>query len=339
VAVVAINRVKAESQRRHRDQEPTSAVWVREEDWWMKTLHRTIRGLFCSFAVCLILATCVAGALAQTPATPSDLPPQGHTPMDILVPLFAVIITGLGTYLWRHAEHEKLIRSKDAEHEKLIAEERQKLSDFQASVTYYSYEDHGVLVDGAPAAGKSAIVAKWADPTVDIQKLGKTAVLAKLGIYLCSQFFERGARKLETRHRLKFLDIPGEHFDVLLPAIVKERPKFIMLVVDPTRETESFERLNPGHIRTLYANETVAEMVAGLLVYISKTDAVEDATISRVRERVDKEIVPYLKPRHPNAYVFAGSASSGHGLHDGLAYMIKQLGLQSHYVKHQSLTT
>lgn len=250
---------------------------------------------------------------------------------SFLIASVTALVTGLGTavvtHLWETKKYKKLIKA-----------EKKKLKEFQAECTYWQEEDYSVLVDGPQSSGKSAIVAKWADPTADITKIGATAGLAKLALFLCRRQYEQDGVKRETWYRLKFFDVPGEQLEIILPIILKEQPRIIMLVIDPTKERESFQRLNPGHIKLLYGNDSVRDMAAGFLVYISKADLVPHETLRRIEQKVNEQIVAPLKHSHPHAFVFSGSALDGRGLHSGLAYMIGQLGLSRYYVRHQSLT-
>ncbi|MCY2968673.1 MAG: hypothetical protein NT069_34455, partial [Planctomycetota bacterium] len=265
----------------------------------------------------------------------AESPIIGEIPTALITAVISGLATGFAAYFAEKAKGEVRLRAKEAEIAKLKAE----FEAFKATLTHRTQTDYGVLVDGITKSGKSAIIAKWADPSVDIKNISKTLGIFEIAVYLCSRLFKAGGRLREQAHRLKFVDVPGESTGVLSDVLHEGRCKFVMLVVDPTQEEASFIHLNTKRLKELYTPKIVADQVCTLLVYISKSDQVQPERLAAIRDRVENEIVGPLRHRYPSTYTFHGSALDGTGLHNALGFMAKQLGISEYFVKHSGDVT
>src|SRR5688572_27354044 len=88
--------------------------------------------------------------------------------------VLTAILTGLFTFLATlYAAVYPLQRKYDAlvrSHEKLVK-----------GITYWRARDFDVVLDGVSTSGKSALVARWINPTSDVSALGRTGGLAMQG--------------------------------------------------------------------------------------------------------------------------------------------------------------
>ena len=217
---------------------------------------------------------------------------------------------------------------------------KKKYEELASEVTWWKNEDYHILLDGAESSGKSALVAKWANPAVKIEKLSKSAGLAEIPIYLCSKFSNSNdGKREEIRYRLTFQDVPGEHNGLLSDVIYDNKGiHFLILVVDPTNPEISFQRLNPTHLKDLYTGQIFMKKINSVLIYISKSDLLNSPDdLQSVKDRVREEIIDIFRPFGIKPFVFVGSAKTGNGLYDALGYIVKKVDVEQYFIKHQSI--
>lgn len=246
----------------------------------------------------------------------------------------------LAIMFWNKSRWDKKYRKLSSQYKSLSKDNesywKNKYDNLTARVTRWHANNYNILVDGAKNSGKSAIVSKWANPAVDISKLSPSAGLSQIPVYLCSRFYSKDGKHLEERYQLKFHDVPGEHEELIVDIITEHGVDFILLVIDPTEPDTSFQRFNRTYLKSLYVSNKVRERVNRLIIYISKSDIASKENLENVHRLIDTEIVKPLSAWY-DPYIFCGSALDGSGLTETLGFIVKQVGIEKYYVKHESL--
>lgn len=217
-----------------------------------------------------------------------------------------------------------------------------QFEEFKRGVTYWDPVDFSVTLDGTKACGKSALVARWINPGTDITKLGATTGIATQGpVHVCSNFFEKNGIKHEHRFRLNIYDVGGELEEQLAEIFDEKKVNVAILVIDPTKLEMTIERFSPNILRRTYLYKGALDTIRCLVLYISKTDIATPEQIERANEIARSRILPHLEHRYPlgeKSIVIAGSARTGHNLHELLGFISNKLGFAQYYEKHKSLS-
>jgi hypothetical protein len=256
--------------------------------------------------------------------------------MDLL-PIFQTIAPPALTAIVVGLIQNNFLRKR---HKEEIQRLRNEYNTLRDSVTWYTNRDFVLLLDGPKESGKTALVSKWIDPTVHLDKvkLMETMGLVQVGpVHVCSNFYvdENDHTKCEDRYRLHIMDVGGEHSNKLLDVVTEWGVHACILVVDPKNEKGSFSRFSPHTLKTMYCSSTVHKSCRGILVYISKTDLCEDEEVQRIEDRIRREILPHLTSLYPNnLQVVSGSALTGYNLHAALGHVASWLGLSEYFCKH-----
>lgn len=250
----------------------------------------------------------------------------------LTAPVLTAIVVGLIQYFFLQKKHKEE-----------MVELQNKYDTQNDSITWVTNIDYVVLLDGPKESGKSALVSKWINPTVHLDKitLMETMGLVQIGpVHICSHcyFDDKDHKKRESIFRLHIMDVGGEHSNKLLDVVAEWGVHICILVVDPNNEESSFSRFSPHTLKAMYCSSTVHKNCRGILIYISKSDLYTDKQMEKVKERVRREIVPHLAPQYPNnLQIIAGSALTGHNLHSALGHVATWLGLSEYFHKHVNI--
>lgn len=273
-----------------------------------------------------------------------------ETLVPIVTPTVSATISGTFSWIIAKQQYSEILRKRDQEAKaqletqqkkaQALLDARQKeLDTFKRSIEYYTYVDHTVLVDGAQASGKSAMVAKWLDPTLDIRQkqIVKTVNIADYACPLCSERYtaDNGLR-CEKRHRTRFIDVPGEASERLFGIIAKQRVKFVIFVIDPTDLQQSINRLSMHHVKFHYLNEIITTTCVGIAVYVSKADVATPEQIRKAITWAQTTLYKWLNMHYNDILVLSGSAVTGEGIFEIQSTIATRLDLGPHFPKHQS---
>jgi hypothetical protein len=269
---------------------------------------------------------------------------QSWTPVisNVLGAVASAAITGFATWFATSASanerHKDEIQKLKRKHAEELQSKQKEFNDFLKSVKYRSYIDHAVILDGAQSAGKSAFVAKWLDPTLNINKvkIAKTSSVADIACQLCFENREEDGKHLEIIHRVRFVDVPGEAPEKLLNIVGKGQVKFVLFVIDPTDLEAACKRLSKDHVKMLYTNDLLLRTCLGTAVYISKKDLATSAQLTEARDWVKSNLLVWLKPHHGDLHIQSGSALNGEGIFEMQSKIASELNLGQHFPRHQS---
>jgi hypothetical protein len=159
---------------------------------------------------------------------------------------------------------------------------RRKYEELVKSITYWVDYDYDVALDGIKSAGKSALVARWMNPTTDVTALGATSGIAlHRPVQVCTHDFEGpdGTRH-QHRYRLVIHDVGGEWRPQLGQVLIEKKIRAAILVIDPMELETSLERFSGGTLHMTYLTQNSLDNLICILIYISKCDlASEDQLV------------------------------------------------------------
>jgi hypothetical protein len=217
-----------------------------------------------------------------------------------------------------------------------------KLRDYLKVTEFYYDIRHRVYLDGAPGSGKSALVAKWVNPTVDIDKLRKSQGVSDIKHFLCREPFSDPNfpdRISVRRHWLDYFDVPGEQPELIRELSNEQPPEVLVFVVDPDHLEASVDRFSLDRFVFLYGGKDLQSALKSCILYVSKADRFEPGARDQIQNVVLEKILPlFVKAKLKPTFVF-GSARTGEGLTQALGAILLSLGLERYLERHQSLAS
>jgi signal recognition particle receptor subunit beta len=255
--------------------------------------------------------------------------------------IVSTVATYLATCFAENKKHQDKMDRLRRDYDRKLADSDRKLADFEKGIEYYRNQYYVVILDGAEGAGKSAFVAKWLDPTLDIRTvtISKTTAMAINTVFLCSQIMPHKGSRLDIRHQVRFHDVPGEKgIDETIDLIHEKEVKLFLLVVDPTRLNESQSRFNLQRITSLYKPKRIRSTCLGCVIYLSKKDIASDTQMETALNWVRSNLLVNIKDLYgeDNVTVISGSALNGDGLVEIQSKIASSLNLSEFFQKHQS---
>lgn len=236
----------------------------------------------------------------------------------------------------RHAECKKQIADALA---RAQAAETQ-LKTFKKGVQYFYTKEHRVFLDGEKFSGKSALVAKLVNPTVDITGLQATQGWVGLQQFLCDEPFEDprhpGSQAIR-RHILGYYDVPGETPEQLQQLAEQQAPAAVIFVVDGSNPEGSVSRFSNERIVYFYGAKDIKASIKSSVIYVSKSDVLGEGVRRQVEDYVRTNLVTRLQKAGLSPTIVFGSALTGDHLTDVAAAIVKGLDLDRWLPKHPSI--
>lgn len=226
------------------------------------------------------------------------------------------------------AEHQDRIKALEANHEA-----------FQAAVTWIRYKDHFVILDGEKGSGKSALLAKWLNPSIDISNvnISHSQAVTAYTFHLCSETIPEGDKLVEVQHRLRFIDVPGEALEHFPDILLETPPSIALLVVDPLALDQSLARFSPAHCSVLYGSRALAGSVKGVAIYVSKSD-MDPRLVAAVTRKAKMSVAKELERYQQRIEVIPGSAKTGKGIPELQSFICSAIGVDRLFPKIRDIT-
>lgn len=262
--------------------------------------------------------------------------------------LFLLLLL-LGFWLVRLYRKGVAQRKSELEEYRRRAEEAEHALRRQLDTTQFIIvAEHRVFLDGEKGSGKSALIAKLANPATDITKLRKTAGVAALQHTLCDQPFTDPAqpeKRMIRRHTLGYYDVPGERPQQLRELVNdKGAPDVLIFVVDGTNIEAGLSRFSEDRIVYLYGDKHVQATLKCSILYVSKSDIVVsksdiigDGQRYQIEQKIKTTLWPIFEQARLKPKVFFGSALTGDRLQEILGHIIGELDLAQYYAVHPSM--
>ncbi len=200
---------------------------------------------------------------------------------------------------------------------------------------------HHVIFDGPKYCGKSTLIMRWANPTIPFKVDGFKATqgVASVPMHLCSEL-DRTTRT-ERRHQVQFHDVAGEEAQYIASVFKSNRPEVAILVIDPTRLSESKERFTTHLLKIIYGDPDIVAVLKGVLIYISKCADAEAAGTLQEAVKFAEGVQSLLSAFHRasgEVHVLCGDARTNQGIVDALGFVATRMDLQNLLPKHPSAT-
>ena len=221
---------------------------------------------------------------------------------------------------------------------------KRKYDALMSRIIFLANHDFDVALDGIKESGKSALIAKWMNPTTDIRDLGATSAWALHDpVQMCNPVIEGADGKpYEHRYRLIFHDFGGEFRPELGQVLIEKNIRAAILVIDPTHVQASLDRFSGGTLHMSYLTKHSLDHLICMLVYISKSDLVSEEQLRATEQQVRERLLPVIGHRFSEPYnlrVVRGSAATGEGLFEAQAFVAEQFGFAQYLQKHKSLAS